>query len=791
MSSRPNLLCLFFYVAAAGAACGKQGPAPVAQPPGQAASADAAPAPAPATRPLRLPLDDAIPRIGALPDRTSEAEQRTAWLSFTMDDPLAAAYRDEGKSAPFPRPWGTWAVYKTDFVGSLLRDGKIDFSIADGLYRGEFGRWDDRQEIVDILDAYVAKDGGDPARKANLVLGLIHVGFNDEALERVERFRDEPWFAKNWDVNFHTGALLFRQRRYAEAVPFLERAEAISSDPWAKIWLMLALSGRGGEGDRERAAQTFAYGAHMGGTSKAEGAFPFVDVGDQIGVRRWNLAGSIAFFDMDNDSFVDMLANGVWSKPERYRFEPTRGFVYTPDAILDGISNTPAGSVAADFDNDGYTDLYLTRGAWLSAGPNRLLENDEGRGFIDRSRKGDAALPFQNSCGVAALDYDRDGLVDLAVTGTAGGTLRLLKNKGDFVFEDVTVAAGIEEKTAITVGLSVGDVDDNGFPDIFVNSVSPLEGQDTRPMGPDRRKTPLPGTKKHVAPDALYMNQGDGTFVDNAEAAGVQWGTPVGFASWMFDHDNDGDLDILAANFVENPNDVLAGFLEVKPHGAQYAASALFDNDGTGKFENITAKTGFVPASIMGAIYIDYDLDGFEDVVLGPGRHALENAQPLFVYRNNGDDTFTNVTPLDDPHFFGKFHGMSFVDWDRDGDPDLYVNNGGVLLSDRWRDMFLRNETTGKRWLHLRLVGTRSNRSAIGARIRVYVGDRVLTRVVAAGQGFSSTVTPYVVFGLDQAEQADRVEIRWPNGHTQRLPAIAADQALVVTEDEADLKRIY
>ena len=132
---------------------------------------------------------------------------------------------------------------------------------------------------------------------------------------------------------------------------------------------------------------------------------------------------------------------------------------------------------------------------------------------------------------------------------------------------------------------------------------------------------------------------------------------------------------------------------------------------------------------------MDIDLDGDLDMIFGPGSHPLENMQPLFVYRNYGGDRFTNITPADDPRYYGKLHGMAFADVDRDGDADLYVNNGGVLLSDRWRDLFLENKTEGAHWLHLKLEGTKSNRSAIGARVQVHVGDRVLMQEVAAGQG--------------------------------------------------------
>jgi hypothetical protein len=133
----------------------------------------------------------------------------------------------------------------------------------------------------------------------------------------------------------------------------------------------------------------------------------------------------------------------------------------------------------------------------------------------------------------------------------------------------------------------------------------------------------------------------------------------------------------------------------------------------------------------------------------------------------------------------------AFADIDRDGDPDLFVNNGGVMLSDRWRDLFLENTTTGANWLHIRPVGKTSNRSAIGTKIQVQVGDRSLYQDVRAGQGFSSTNSPYLIFGLGTAEATGPIQITWPSGEIQMLPALVANQAIVVTEGDDSLRRVY
>jgi hypothetical protein len=737
-----------------------------------ACGGDSAPT-SPESTALMVEVDPTVPLWTQPPDKTAEAQAIGAWDNFHAQDSLNQA-QDLTTGPPRMLLRAQVAKYNADFVQAILSEGRLNFWAITELYRqGKLTRSMEAATLAE-LERRIAARPEEHLLKTNAVVGLVHVGFDDSARTLAERWKDEPWFQKSWDANFYMGSLLFRYREHAAAVPYLEAALALHPDVETRLWLASALAGTEDAAALAKAKELFAFGAHLGAD---EGAHPFVDVADRMGIRRWQLAGANAWFDMDGDTFVDLVANGAYSHPELYRNVPGEGLVRTADPALDDIYNTPPGMVAADFDNDGLRDLYLTQAAWFSAGPNRLLRNVGGTHFEDRS-EGDVTLSHINSCGAAALDFDRDGLVDLAVTGTMGGTLRLLKNKGDFVFEDVSEAAGLDmELRATSVGLAVGDVNDDGWPDIFVNTF-------TAPHGG------VPGSG-FTAPNQLYINQGDGHFIEDGAARGVAEGTQMGFGSWMFDHDGDGDLDILASNFAVPEETVVKGLMAPVPHGEAYLPAALYKNDGTGHFTNVADKAGFLPTSTMGAGFVDFDLDGDLDVILGPGSHPLLNMQPLLIYRNDGDDRFTLVTDLRDPDYFGKFHGMSFADHDRDGDPDMLINNGGVLLSDRFRDLFLENTTTGQNWLHLELVGTASNRAAIGAQVKVQVGDKLRMQEVAAGQGFSSTQSPALIFGLGAADQVDSVKIRWPSGAVQTLPALAAGQSLVVTEGSDKLRRIY
>jgi len=725
--------------------------------------------------PLLLEVDPMIAQVSAWPDKREDAEKRLPWTNFETHDSLNDQFEIEVKP-PNMMLTAQRDRFSADPVRAILQKGSINFWVVAEFYRRGILKRENQAEIVAEMKAIIAENAGESLYKANAIVGLIHIGFDESALDFVESYRDEPWFATHYDVNRYVGSLLFRYRDYEEAVPFLRQALALHEDDTTKLWLAMALAAVDTPQAQAESKELFSIGDHMGGST--QGALPFIDRADRLGIRRWQLAGALSFVDIDNDTHLDLIANGAYSNPELYRYNPADGFTLTEDAALGDIYNTPPGMAAADFNNDGFVDLYLTQAAWFSHGPNRLLKNNAGKGFVDVSNQGDAGLMDQNSCGVTTLDYDKDGLVDLAVSGTAGGTLRLLRNLGDFRFEDVSEAAGILDLKATAVGLAAGDVNGDGWDDLFVNSFSPPHGG-------------VPGSGFAV-PNQLYINQGDGRFVEEGESRGIgQSDTPMGFAAWMFDYDNDGDMDIFATNFARPEQDVIKNLQNPMPFEKGFYPSSLYKNDGTGHFVNVGEEAGFQPASIMGAQFIDFELDGDLDVVLGPGSHPLQHMQPLLFYRNDGNDRFTNITDFSNPYFYGKFHGTAFADIDRDGDPDLFVNNGGVMLSDRWRDLFLENTTTDANWLHIRPVGKTSNKSAIGAKVQVQVGERTLYQDVRAGQGFSSTNSPYLIFGLGKEKASGPIQITWPSGETQTVPALEANQALVVTEGEDTLRRVY
>jgi hypothetical protein len=718
----------------------------------------------PAVKPITLPIEKGIPAPKPLmADQSRLGNKRLPWDNYKAKAPLNARLTLRNAIEANEK-------FKKDFVGSFVRSSKIPFQLVNRFYfDGHISR-DNRAAQVKRFWDYAEKHPTEPQLKANIIVGLTHIGFDAEAWELAKKYKDAAWFKTNAKANFYVGTIPFRSGDYAAALPYLERAHTLEPTPWRAFWLHLALSQRKDPASIAKRKKLFQFGPHMGPSDPK--LFHFIDRSKRWGFGRWGLAGSMAFVDFNNDTFIDFLITGTYYSPELYLFKPGVGFERKDRPPLTEATHVVPSVIAADLDNDGYRDVFLGSAAWFGAGPNKVFKNEKGKAFSEITKNGDAKLLMQNSTGLTALDYDRDGLVDIAVSGIKGGSTRLLKNMGNFVFKEVSEEAGISTHEELSIHLCSGDVNGDGWPDIFVN--------------------------RH-GPNALYINQKNGTFKDEAVKRGVAYGSPMGFGTWMFDYDNDGDLDILATNFANITGKFRGGFSRFPiehftkpvPNQGAFRPSALFKNKGDGTFEDVTAKSGIVSSSVMGAQFVDLDLDGDLDILLGPGSHPLKNMQPLFVYRNDGDDRFTNITPLSDPRYFGKLHGIAFADVDRDGDPDLYINNGGVMLSDHWRDMFLENTITGRNWLHIGLKGTKSNTSAIGARVFIRVGKKRWLQQMTAGEGFGATNSNYLIFGLNQAKHVDEVEIHWPSGGVQKLPALSANQAIIVKEGSSILRRVY
>ena len=499
----------------------------------------------------------------------------------------------------------------------------------------------------------------------------------------------------------------------------------------------------------------------------------FEEVAADIGIYGVDLAGGSIVEDFDNDGLLDIVTS-TWDPAgslKYYRNEGDGRFSERTQAA--GLSGQLGGLnvIQADYDNDGWVDVLVMRGGWLlSRGQMRmsLLHNNGDGTFSDVTREAGLALPAYPSQSAAWADYDSDGDLDLfscsesmpespEVGAAVVFPSRLFRSNGDGAFTDVANAAGVAN-LRYCKGSAWGDYDNDGDPDLYVSN--------------------------YADENRLYRNNGDGTLTDVAPELGLT--EPLeSFPTWFWDYDNDGWLDLFVAGYARDIELVAKDYLGIPNSGAR---PRLYRNDGAGGFDDVTEQIGLYRVSqAMGANFGDMDNDGFLDFYLGTGFPAFDALAPNVAYRNNGGESFSDVTFSAGLGHIQKGHGIAFGDLDRDGDQDIFMQVGGFYPSDGFLNALYVNPGSGNRWLSARLVGVESNRSAIGARIRVTVTEGGVTRdihaVVGSGGSFGASSLEQEI-GLGTADAVESLEVYWPtSGIRQTFKDVPLDTALEIRED--------
>jgi enediyne biosynthesis protein E4 len=525
--------------------------------------------------------------------------------------------------------------------------------------------------------------------------------------------------------------------------------------------------------------------------------------------------------------FVDVAAAAGLTAPVIY------GRADFKDYILEA---TGCGCAFIDYDNDGWMDIFLLSGTKIEGDPpeatNRLYKNNRDGTFTDVTER--AGLRHTGwASGVCVGDYNNDGFEDLFCTYF--GQNKLYRNNGDGTFTDVTKDAGLlNESPRWGAGCTFVDYNCDGHLDLFVSNYLQFDLKHVPKPGANSncnwKGVPVECGPRGLPPayHSLYRNNGDGTFTDVSREAGISelresygmtavaadfnedgWpdiyvacdSTPslllmnsgkgkfseegvlrgvalsedgmeqAGMGVGIGDYDLDGHLDIFKTHFAEDTN-------------------GLYHNDGKGNFEDLTrsAKIGVETRYICwGAGMIDLDNDGLPDLFMTTGNvypqiektlPQYANKGPRVVFRNLGNGTFEELIEEAGPGIAAAHcsRGCAFGDFDNDGDVDILIVNLSEPPS------LLRNDMRGNHhWLKVKLIGTKSNRSAIGARVVVHYGAKKQAQEVLSQSSFYSANDPRLHFGLGSETTAD-VEIRWPSGLQEKLRGISADQLLVVKE---------
>ena len=532
----------------------------------------------------------------------------------------------------------------------------------------------------------------------------------------------------------------------------------------------------------------------LSGTRAARAAgVTFTDAAERAGItfkhvsspeKRYiveSMSGGVALLDFDNDGFldvyfvnsltVDLLKSKGKTRSVLYRNRGDGTFADVTDKAGVGDIGWGMGAAVADYDNDGFQDIYVT-----CVGPNRLLKNNGDGTFTDVTKKAGVGDP-RWSAGASFFDFDADGRLDLFVSnyvafdfdnlpefgkdrtcqfkgvavqcgprGLPGDGDSLYRNNGDGTFTDVTKKAGVTDPNGYYgMGVIASDFDEDGLVDIFVANDS--------------------------TPNFLYRNNGDGTFKEvgfisgtalneNGAAQGCM-GVTVG------DYNHDGRLDLFITNFDDDYN-------------------VLYRNDGRGSFSDTSYAAKVAAMSFpyvgWGTKFFDYDNDGWADIFVANGHvyPQIKNFQQRnFVHRNNRDGTFAETAEQLGAPFLEKraARGAAFGDFDNDGDVDVFVNYLGGAAQ------LLRNDGgNANNSVLLKLVGVRSNRDGVGARVRVVSGDLAQKDEVRSGDSYLSQSDLRLHFGLEKRTKIDLVEVHWPSGASDKITDAKVNSIVTIME---------
>ncbi len=440
---------------------------------------------------------------------------------------------------------------------------------------------------------------------------------------------------------------------------------------------------------------------------------------------RW--AYGVAFVDYDNDGDEDIYVSSIKNKNALYQNDGTGNFTNVAAAAGLDEEGDSFTSGWGDFNNDGWIDVYLATGGNR---PNKLYMN-KGDGTFEDVTQASGTGNLARCRFVLLADVDMDGLLDIYLPVIYASNY-LYHNNGDGTFTNIIDQANAND-FLVAMGGEFCDYDNDGDPDLYL-------------------------THDNDQAYILYNNDGTGHFTDVSEFAGVNY-EGNGMGTSFGDFNNDGFMDIYVTNLYPNN---------------------LFVNNQDGTFTDIATEAGVADEGMSwGLQWLDYNNDGWQDIYMVNDSYFLP--YPNLMYHNNGNNTFTVVstdTPLES---MKPGYGTAVADVNNDGRLDIFVTNLSAQVNS---ELFINDDDSGFNWLKIKLEGTESNRSAIGARVIVEADGLTTMQEIKVGGGYSSQNSMTLHFGLANAANAQKVTVRWPNGFTETYENLLVNTTYKATEKQ-------
>ncbi|GAB3796697.1 hypothetical protein GCM10028819_14770 [Spirosoma humi] len=513
----------------------------------------------------------------------------------------------------------------------------------------------------------------------------------------------------------------------------------------------------------------------------------FQDIAQHLNLDVNTMAGGVIVEDFDRDGYLD-IALSAWGLDEpMHYFKNNANGTFTDQSEQSGLGQLTGGlnMLQTDYNNDGYPDIFVLRGAWqgeYGEQPNSLLKNNGDGTFTDVTTVS-GLLSFHPTQTATWADFNNDGWLDVFIGNETGNWFRsngkvhpceLYLNNQDGTFTEVAQQAncGI---IGFVKGVTSGDFDNDGWKDLFLSTMD--------------------GNRY------LLKNKGSATripsFKDVTALAGLNDETYNSFTTWFWDYDNDGWLDIFVGNYTfERSLAYYEAAEALKRPVGKNGQICLYRNNRNGTFTNVSAEADVQKTTFsMGGNFGDIDNDGFLDMYLGSGNPNYRSLVPNKLFLNKGGKTFADVTASARVGHLQKGHGVSFADLDNDGDQDVYIEMGGAYIGDRYPNSFYLNPgQRANNWICLTLEGTHTNRMAIGSQVKLTFREngvqRSVYRDVNSGGSFGASPLRREI-GIGKATLIDKIEIRWHGSKTvQVFRNVRPNQFLRITEGSSNVERV-